>query len=62
MHILNLIQKTQNTMNTNNSNTDNSRRDFIRQSTMVAAGAMLLPRLALANVPPGISSSLPDDR
>jgi len=62
MHILNLIQKIQNTMSTDTSNLQNSRRDFIRQSTMVAAGAMILPRLALGNVTPGISSSLPDNR
>jgi len=48
-------------MNTNNSDTNNSRRDFIRQSAMVAAGAMILPRLAQGETP-SISSALPDNR
>jgi len=48
-------------MTTNNSNTNNSRRDFIRNSAMVAAGAMVLPRLTLGATP-NIVSSLPLDR
>jgi len=42
-------------------NTSHSRRDFIRQSSMVAAGAMMLPRLAQGETP-SISSPLADDR
>jgi len=42
-------------------NTHNSRRDFIRQSTMVAATAMILPQLAQGEAP-SISSSLSHDR
>jgi len=49
-------------MSPDTSNPHHSRRDFIRQSTMVAAGAIVLPRLALGNVSSGISSSLPDNR
>jgi len=42
-------------------NTHNSRRDFIRQSAVVAAGAMILPRLAQGETS-SISSSLQPDR
>jgi len=48
-------------MSTNTSDPHHSRRDFIRQSTMVAAGAMILPRLAQGGTP-SISSPLPDQR
>jgi len=42
-------------------NIHNSRRDFIRQSAVVAAGAMILPRLAQGGTS-SISSSLPPER
>jgi len=48
-------------MTTHNSNTHNSRRDFIRNSAVAAAGAMVLPRLALGAAP-NIVSPLPRDR
>jgi len=58
---MNIPREIQNTMSTNTSNPHNSRRDFIRQSTMAATGAMLLPRLA-QGATPSISSSLSHDR
>jgi len=50
-------------MTTNNPNTRNSRsrRDFIRNSAVVVAGAMVLPRLTLGATP-NILSPLPQDR
>jgi len=48
-------------MTINTSNTDNSRRDFIRQSTMVAAGAMILPGCTLGDAPENFAP-LADDR
>jgi len=58
---MNIPREIQNTMSTNTSNSHNSRRDFIRQSTMVTAGAMILPRLALGETP-SISTPLLDQR
>jgi len=48
-------------MNTNTSNTHHSRRDFIRQSAVVATGAMILPGCVLGGAP-DIVSPLPHDR
>jgi len=48
-------------MGTHSSNGHNSRRDFIRHSVMVTAGAMLLPQQVQATTPESFSS-LPDAR
>jgi len=49
-------------MNTKHSNTDNSRRAFIRNSAIVAAGAMVLPRLSMGATTSDIVSPLRQDR
>jgi len=48
-------------MNKNNSTIQHSRRDFIRQSTMLTAGAMILPGCTLGDAPENFAP-LPDDR
>jgi len=48
------------TMNTNTSTTHHSRREFIRQSTMVVAGAMILPGCTLGGASAENFAPLPD--
>jgi len=49
-------------MNTNNSNTNNSRREFIRNSAVLAAATMVTTRCALGDASAETFAPLPDDR